>query len=306
MRKLNQNDTWETMESWLKENLSDDNSIPADGSKIAKVPTDKGIYFWFMHPDGYNKLSRHIPIKPIEPRCQREINGVKYDLVYLGTAGTGKKGNSHLQERLKWHLLDNKSVSAVRNGFMSTFRRTITPLLASDLIVENAQQKTDDFFEENLIIYWIPYPGSFKDVKDLVNQDEKILIKKLRPIFNLKENDNTSDKNHPSSKIQLRRNTIEKSTKNVIDMTFQTLSKQKKTLQKEVSFSIGKDKYQLSYNEKPILLKNGNITTDKIKPTLRKYIEEERLDIELKNKRGTDKTTHELAKEFIKYLTKLV
>ena len=91
--------------SWLNENLNDKKSIKACCQDVHKVPETKGIYFWFIHPDGYNFLS----IKHIEPKYKRVINEVEYDLVYIGSAGVRNNSsgvnNGHLKERLKWHLL---------------------------------------------------------------------------------------------------------------------------------------------------------------------------------------------------------
>ena len=95
-------DTFDTCFEWLVQNLT--KHINASCDQIPKDLKNKGIYFWFMHRDGYDALSTFVTIKPIDPLYHKEIDGVKFDLVYLGTAGTGKKGKSNLRERLQWHL----------------------------------------------------------------------------------------------------------------------------------------------------------------------------------------------------------
>ena len=199
--------------SWLNENLNDKKSIKACCQEVNKVPETKGIYFWFIHPDGYKELS----IKPIEPKYTRDINGIKHDLVYLGTAGVRNNSsgvnNGHLKERLKWHLCDNKGVSGLCSGTMSTYRRTIGGLISDDLIANNTQEKIDELLCKYFIIYYVEYPGAFLDVKDEVNSDEDVLIDIIRPILNLDKNPNAKNPKHITFEIQQRRQIVEKDSK---------------------------------------------------------------------------------------------
>ena len=82
------NPDFENLEKWLDEKLT--NPFRPNFDEIPNTKS-KGIYFWFMKPDGYEKLSNYVEIKPIDSKYSKEIDGVKHDLVYLGTAGTGKK-----------------------------------------------------------------------------------------------------------------------------------------------------------------------------------------------------------------------
>jgi hypothetical protein len=198
--------------TWLNENLDDKKRIKACCQEVHKVPETKGIYFWFIHPEGYNILG----VKSIEPKYTRDIDGVKYDLVYLGTAGVRNNSNGinngHLKERLKWHLCDNKNVSAICSGnspTMSTYRRTIGGLISNDLIANNTQDKIDELLCKYFIIYYVEYPGAFMEVKDEVNKDEDILIDVMRPIFNLKKNSNAKNPAHITYEIQERRQVVE-------------------------------------------------------------------------------------------------
>ena len=102
MQKLKTTEMAE-LTNWLKENLNCKECFVPHLDKIPAI-TSKGIYFWFMKPGGYKQLSKYISIKPIEPKYTINCDGLIYDLVYLGTAGTGKEGNSNLFERFKWHI----------------------------------------------------------------------------------------------------------------------------------------------------------------------------------------------------------
>ena len=213
---INPNANFNELTTWLEENLTDNKSIKACCQEVNKVPINKGNYFWFMHPDAYKVLN----IKPIEPKYTRNINGSKYDLVYLGTAGVRNNSsgvnNDHLRKRIKWHLCDNKNISSLCNqsgSTMSTLRNTIGGLISDDLIANNTQNKIDEFLCKYFFIYFVEYPGTFLEVKDEVSTDEGILINVIRPLFNLKNNPNADIPTHITCMIQQRRQKIEKDSK---------------------------------------------------------------------------------------------
>lgn len=210
---IHPNADFNQLRDWLNENLL--NSFHPHVDEIPDIKS-KGIYFWFMKPEGYNELSKYIKIEPLDPCYSKEIDGVKYDLVYLGTAGVRNNSsginNGHLVERLMWHLTKNKGKSALKSGTMSTFRRTIGALIKDDLLENNTQQILDNFFRDSFVIFYVEYPGSFSEVKDIVNQDETKLIEVVRPIFNLDKNPNAKINDHITYLIQERRQLIEKSS----------------------------------------------------------------------------------------------
>jgi len=213
---INLNADFEKLKKWLEENLTDNKRIKASCQEVNKTPETKGIYFWFMHPDAYKGLN----IKPIEPKYTRNISGVKYDLVYLGTSGVRNNSNGinrgHLRERIKWHLCDNKNITSLCNksgSTMSTLRNTIGGLISDDLIGNNTQNKIDELLCKYFFIYYVDYSGTFLEVKDEVSIDEGILIKVIRPLFNLKNNPNADNPTHITYMIQQRRQKIEKDSK---------------------------------------------------------------------------------------------
>jgi cytoplasmic iron level regulating protein YaaA (DUF328/UPF0246 family) len=146
----------------------------------------KGIYFWFMKQKAYSSLSQYETISPIEPRYTKTINGEIYDLVYLGTAGTGKKGNSNLKNRFDWHINQNHKDSYVCNGTLSTLRAGLGALLAEDLILPNTEELVNTFMKNSMILFWVEYPNN----NELIDSDEKILINIIKPLLNLKSNSN--------------------------------------------------------------------------------------------------------------------
>jgi hypothetical protein len=178
-------------------------------------------------------LSNYIEIKSLDSKYSKEIDGIKYDLVYLGTAGVRNNSSGinkgDLFGRLKWHLNENKSKSALKSGTMSTFRRTIGALIGNDLIENNTQEIIDEFFRNCFIVFYLEYEGEFLEVKDIINAQEEVLIKNIRPIFNLDKNPNAKIENHYTYSIQKRRQTIEKSSiKKNIKTTNSTRNKESK------------------------------------------------------------------------------
>ena len=214
-RILDNQETFETCKEWLNKNLNKTIIIPTP-ENLHTVPDERGIYFWFMHRKGYKKLRNHIKIKPLGNRFEKTIEGVKYHLVYLGTAGTGKQGKSKLDNRLTWHITQkhNKgSICTKPTPMLSVLRKAIGALISNDLIQENTEDKINYLFKKYFKICYIPYPGDFLEVKNIINTDEDILIDKLKPLFNIKKNANAKIITHLTSLIQKRGNKIMNSTK---------------------------------------------------------------------------------------------
>jgi hypothetical protein len=196
-------------------NILDNQLINSFKPHVDAIPNvqSKGIYFWFMKQKSYLNLSQYETISPIEPKYTKTINGEEYDLIYLGTAGTGKKGNSNLKKRFDWHINQKHKESTIKQkqSALSTFRTGISSLLSNDLILPNTEKMVNDFMNTNMILFYIEYENN----NDIISADEKILIKNLKPLFNLKNNPN-SYKNSTSNSTRdykIRRNFIEKKTK---------------------------------------------------------------------------------------------
>ncbi|MGL2999402.1 GIY-YIG nuclease family protein [Flavobacterium sp. RSSB_23] len=185
MRELNHKDTFATIEQWLDDNLEEEKSFVPHATPIPNIKS-KGIYFWFMQSDRYKVLSGFVTIHPIEPHYTKYIDGVKYDLVYLGTSGTGKQGNSNIYKRLLWHIEQNHKDGEVYHGTLSTLRAGLGALLADDLIIPNTESLVNTLMKKYMKIYWIEY----LDDKFLIDNDEKYLIKAIKPLLNLKNNPN--------------------------------------------------------------------------------------------------------------------
>jgi hypothetical protein len=196
---------------WLDENLIDANKIQACCESIIHVPQVKGIYFWFIKASSYPLISKYVHIENTPPSFTKNINGEEYDLIYIGTAGTGKKGNSNLQERLSWHLCQSHTNTNVYHGTLSTLRAGISALLSDDLIDTNVEHDLNQIFINHFYIYWVTYDYNTKDI----DKDEYLLINRIKPVFNLKNNPNALSReiNNTTKIYKQRRVQIIKNTK---------------------------------------------------------------------------------------------
>jgi len=203
---LNTEMNFTELKKWLDENLT-----KSFRPHIDEIPTikSKGIYFWFMKQGGYNQLSKYVDIKPIDPCYTKEIGGGKYDLVYLGTTGTGKKGKSNLYDRFKWHILQNHSESNICHGTLSTLRAGLGSVLCEDLILPNTEEAVNSFMKSNMRIFYVKY----SDDKNLIDSDEFILINGFKPVLNLKNNPNASLQGNPTRIYKSRRAFVYQNTR---------------------------------------------------------------------------------------------
>lgn len=211
-RILNQQDNFNSIRAWLNINLNLMNSIIPSPIQVLNVPKVKGIYFWVIRNDGYVKLSHFIQLSRLVQVYDIEIEGVKYDLVYLGTSGTGKKGQSNLQERLDWHISQIHNSGSVCHGTLSTFRTGVSSVVSNDLILPNTQILINEIFKKYFQVFYIPYKGKFELS---IDNDEKILINVLKPLFNLKNNPNArlNAQNNLTLLYKIRRALVINSTK---------------------------------------------------------------------------------------------
>jgi hypothetical protein len=211
-RILNQQDDFNSIKDWLNNNLNLINTIIPSSNQLFNVPKVKGIYFWMIRKEGYIKLSNFIQLNRLVNVYDIEFKGIKYDLVYLGTSGTGKKGQSNLQERLEWHISQIHTPGSVCHGTLSTLRTGIGSVISDDLILPNTQILVNEIFKNYFQIFFIPYKDKFELS---IDNDEKILIKVLKPLFNLKNNPNAriNAQNNLTLSYKIRRGLVINSTR---------------------------------------------------------------------------------------------
>jgi hypothetical protein len=236
-RFLNTTDNFKSISNWLNINLKLGNSIIPIPSQVEIVPKNKGIYFWLIRKEGYQALSGFCGLHKLFDCYEYEFNGVKYNLVYIGTAGTGKKGNSNLRERLNWHISQSHTTGTVCHGTLSTLRSGIGSLVSDDLLLSNTEQLINEVFENYFKVLFIPYEGAYE--KNIDN-DECVLIKTLKPLFNLKNNPNakSSSIDNPTKQYKIRRNQIIKNSKKRLGCKIKELPITMKTVKIQTEESV--------------------------------------------------------------------
>ena len=197
-------------EKWVRENVNNP-LITLTDNNVNHVPQRKGIYFWFMLPDGYQVLSKNLPnnLQPVQPLIELD----NYHLIYIGTAGTGKDGNGHLRQRLECHIAQKHLRSAVCSGALSTFRTGISSLISDDLILypgSSTETEVNNIFSRYLKVFWMEYQD---DQDAQIDNDETILINNLKPLFNIRNNPNQNNQYYPTYLYRERRQRVIQRTK---------------------------------------------------------------------------------------------
>jgi len=330
-RQLTQEDDRKSIEEWLEDAFPYKNGfIPCKDefneylhdNAIKDIFDRKGIYFWFLNIDGYKKLhelsEKKIPginLK-LENAYIRKFNNEEYTLVYIGLAGAQKRknniNNTTLKDRINLHL--------VKGQGSSTLRDTIGSLINKSY-VEDYDDIINEFLKNYFVLLVIGYGyvSEYLKIYKKIQDDEKVLIERIMPVLNFKENPNASNNDHVTGKINKIRNEFRKkyfpeSKKS----ESKTLKKKSKT--KKENYQIMKCNFKLNGNDINYTLKNSENNTngynllandkfikEKIKPKIRQYILENRLEsiIPLLNKNKTKKNTNQLCVDFLKYMNSI-
>lgn len=211
-RPLNNNDNFNSISEWINENHNL-NAFSPGLNDINQIPHEKGIYFWLMNPAGYKVLSMHVPIQPINNRFEKEVDNNTYHLLYLGTAGIEGEGNGNLFGRINWHLNQHHYPNNINSDFISTLRSGVGSLLSDDLILKDTEHVVNILLRDFFKVFWIEYP---EPEVNRIKEEERILIKKLKPLLNLRNNPNARNNAppNPTQVYKARRQLVITNTKN--------------------------------------------------------------------------------------------
>lgn len=111
---------------------------------LQHIPHNSGIYqWWFLEADAKRLLEPMLTVTDESKIKKESIHNQSYWLMYFGIA------NKSLNQRAKWHICQHHSVSAVKSGYLSTLRATLSALL------QKAQSQTEQEVNEILDrCYW--------------------------------------------------------------------------------------------------------------------------------------------------------
>lgn len=99
---------------------------------MEKIPSESGVYFWYVTESGAQKLGLDVQ------DCTQENN---LFLVYVGLA-------QNLNQRIDWHLNDSHSVSSIKSGFVSTLRQSLSALLVGEMVT--SKEAVDHFMRTEM------------------------------------------------------------------------------------------------------------------------------------------------------------
>jgi len=140
--------------------------------KLQLVPKDKpGWYRWWAPISALEQLldSSHLThkyMKELLPHLRRrDYEQDHYFFIYVGIAI-----KESIRDRLNWHVNQHHTENAVRNGILSTFRKTVSSLVAGDQYDEDA---TNKLIDQLMIEYCaMDYPIKSEAAKIIIEQIE--------------------------------------------------------------------------------------------------------------------------------------
>ena len=125
--------------------------------KFLSVAKEPGVYRWWFPRDLAEKLLEPLAGVDTTQISKKEIvDGEEYWCLYFGIA-------KDLRQRIRWHACQKHSLSAVKHGFLSTLRQSISALLELDQTMSAAA--VSDVLEQ---CYWDWCPTATKgDAEDI-------------------------------------------------------------------------------------------------------------------------------------------
>ena len=114
--------------------------------KLREIPNDKpGWYRWLAPTSALEQLldSSHLTRKYME-KLRPDLKRCEYEQGYYFFIYVGIAVKESIRDRLNWHVNQHHTENAVRNGTLSTFRTTVSSLVADDQYDEEATNKLID------------------------------------------------------------------------------------------------------------------------------------------------------------------
>lgn len=151
-----------------------------DRSLIKEV---SGVYYWYIKTKSFKNIFPELPdFTKNNPKQLTKDH--EYVLVYVGIA-------NNLRERLLWHLDQKHSLSAIRSGFLSTLRQSLSAKVYGTM---DCYEDLNYFFEKNLLVKW-------EENSTPRDKEKKLLLQYVLP-FNIQGNKREELK---ESIVELRR-----------------------------------------------------------------------------------------------------
>ena len=159
--------------------------------QLFEIPKDMpGWYRWWAPTASVEVLLNSSYIEEnyfdtIFPYLTTQIfDGMEYYYIYVGVAI-----RESIRDRLDWHVNQHHTLTSVKSGFLSTFRQSISSLVARNQFDEEATNKMIDTF----VIEYEPIDLSIKseEAKEMIEQIETTEMAQHTLPINIKDNKNT-------------------------------------------------------------------------------------------------------------------
>lgn len=131
-------------------------------NKTLSVNNCPGVYRWWFREDVAQRLLSNLPqvdTKRISKRMLDDGNHC-YWALYFGIS-------KDLKQRIVWHITQTHTTSAVKSGFLSTLRQTISALLNQDM---TKSQKAVNSVLDTCYWEW-DYADTEKDADDIETKE---------------------------------------------------------------------------------------------------------------------------------------
>ena len=131
-------------------------------NKTLAINNCPGVYRWWFREDVAQRLLSNLPqvdTKRISKRMLDDGNHC-YWALYFGIS-------KDLQQRIVWHISQSHTTSAVKSGFLSTLRQTISALLNQDMT--KSQKSVNSIMND---CYWEwDYVATEEDADDIETKE---------------------------------------------------------------------------------------------------------------------------------------
>lgn len=137
-------------------------AVKAQDPRFRDIPKEPGVYRWWFPRGLAEKLLKPLAGVKINLIRKEIIDGKEYWCLYFGIA-------KDLRQRIRWHTCQKHSPSAVKHGFLSTLRQSISALLGLDQTMSAAD--VSDVLEK---CYWDWCPTATKEDAEDIEKEQLI------------------------------------------------------------------------------------------------------------------------------------
>ena len=142
--------------------------------KQLNVMPNPGYYIWWFDEQGMKQILKPLKGVNYDSIASQKIGGKDYYALYFGIS-------KDLKGRFRWHIAQKHSMSAVKSGFLSTLRKTLSGLLGIAMI--DSESAVNTFIDKHC---WLEY--DYCQTYAVAVQKEKEALKKGYFPLNIQNN----------------------------------------------------------------------------------------------------------------------